>query len=303
MDSINFQVATNLDECKEYWEKFSPNITLFDLWNFRYCFYKHDNFPLHFIVGFLKSEPVGILPLQLNTDQGYLEFFGGSWMEDNKVFIDEKYLDLIEKFFSQITDKANLIAINSKDVFCSALPIDEYKYQLDLTNYSSYWDYIRDKYNKKGNDTFKRKFKKIEQNSIEFIKNNPEDMELLIEFNIKNFREDSSFNDEKRKLIYKDFLNLGLEHHLITIKVNGVKQAVSMNIVYKGVFYYLNAGSNFEEIPNLGNYTVMNDIGKAIELKCKIFDALMISYNWKERWHFNKIPFTKFEKGLETILN
>lgn len=303
MDSINFQVVSNLDECKEYWERFSPKVTLFDLWDFRYCFYKYDNYPLHFIVGFLGSEPIGLLPLQLNTNEGYVEFFGGSWMEDNKVFIDEKYFDLTEKFFLQITGKANLIAINTKDKFCSSLPVDEYKYQLDLTNYSSYWDYIKDKYNKKGNDTFRRKFRKIEQDSIEFIENNPEDMDLLIELNIKNFKEDSSFNDGKRKLIYKDFLNLGLEHHLITIKVNGIKQAVSMNIVYNGIFYYLNAGSNFEEIPNLGNYTIMNDIGKAIELKCKTFDALMISYNWKERWHFNKIPFTKFEKGLEIILN
>ena len=296
IENLNFRVITNTDECKEYWGKFSPQITLFDLWDFRNCFYKYDNYPLYFIVGFLDQEPIGLLPLQMNINEGYLEFFGGSWMEENKVYISEKYSELIKNFFLQIKGKANLIAINGPDKFYSLLPVDEYKYQLDLTDYSSYWDYIKDKYNKKGNDTFKRKFKKIEQNSIEFIENNPEDMELLFKLNIKNFKDDSSFNDEKRKLIYKDFLELGLEHHLITIKVNGIKQAVSMNIVYKGVFYYLNAGSNFEDIPNLGNYTIMNNIGKAIELKCKIFDALMISYNWKERWHFNKIPFTKFEK-------
>jgi len=300
MDNLNFQVFTNIEECEKFWKKFSFNSTLFDLWDFRYCFYKYDNYPLHFIVGFLGQEAIGLLPLQFNSDEGYLEFFGGSWMEDNKVFIDGQHSDLIEKFFEQIHNKANLIAINNQDKYCSSLPIDEYKFQLDLINYSSYWDYIQDKYNKKGQDTFKRKFRKIEQNEIEFVENNPEDMDLLIELNIKNFKEDSSFNNDKRKLIYKDFLQLGLEHHLITIKVNGVKQAVSMNIVFNGVFYYLNAGSNFEDIPNLGNYTIMNNIGKAIELKCKIFDALMISYNWKERWHFNKIPFNKFEKDLQS---
>jgi hypothetical protein len=299
MENPNFQVITDIEECKKYWEMFSFKTTLFDLWDFRYCFYKYDNYPLHFIVGFLDSQPIGLLPLQLNTDKGgYLEFFGGNWMEDNKVYIDEKYSGFVEKFFGHITDKAHLIAINSPDSYCSSLPIDEYKYQLDIKNYSSYWDYIQDKYNDKSQDTFRRKFRKIEQNSIEFSENNSEDMDLLIELNIRNFKEDSSFNDEKRKLIYKDFLQLGLEYHLITIKVNGVKQAVSMNIVYNDVFYYLNAGSNFEEVPNLGNYTIMSNIGKAIELKCKKFDALMISYNWKERWHFDKIPFTKFEKPI-----
>jgi len=299
MEEIKFIKIKDFDECKKYWDILSPKITLFDLWDFRYCFYKYDNFPLEFIVGIIDDQPIGLLPLQLNTEKGgTLEFFGGSWMEDNKVFINPKYFDKTEMFFNQIdpNDKALLIGINSPDKFCSTLELDDYKYQLDLTNYNSYWDYINDKYNKKGQDTFKRKFKKIEQSEIEFIENETEDLDLLISLNIKNFKEDSSFNDEKRKLIYKDFINLGLEYHLITIKVNGVKQAVSMNIVYNGVFYYLNAGSNFEEIPNLGNYTIMNDIAKAIKLKCKVFDALMISYNWKERWHFNKIPFTKFVK-------
>jgi hypothetical protein len=38
----------------------------------------------------------------------------------------------------------------------------------------------------------------------------------------------------------------------------------------------------YENISNIGNYIILLNIGNAIKEKCKFFDAMMISYNWKE---------------------
>lgn len=294
MENINFQVVSDFEQAKQLWEKFSNNELLFDTWEFRNCFYKYDNFPIYFIVGYDQGEPIGILGLQRNTEQNYLEFFGGSWMEDNKVLVKSGYEGAIPNFYAQIQETAHMIAINQADQFTQGLPLDDYKFQLDLTNYKTYTDFIEDKFNKKSQDTFRRKIRKIEENKIEIIENNDADIETLIEFNLKTFGDDSSFINEKRKSAYRDFLNLSFEKHLISIKVNDVLQSVSLNLKHNGIMYYLNAGSNNEEIPNLGSYTLLTDIQKSIDLGCKTFDALMISYNWKERWHFNMIPYHKF---------
>jgi hypothetical protein len=299
MEQINYQIITDPDQTHQLWEQFSSNELLFDTWEFRNCFYKLDNFPLYFIVGYDQGAPIGLLGLQRNTEHNYLEFFGGSWMEDNKVLVKPGYEAAIPDFYAQIKEPAHLIAINSPDAYTQSLPLDDYKFQLDLTNYKTYWDFIEDKFNKKGQDTFRRKIKKIETNKIEVIENNNPDIEKLIEFNIKTFGDDSSFNNEKRKIVYRDFLNLSFEKYLMTIKVNGVVQSVSLNLKHNGIMYYLNAGSNNEEIPNLGSYTLLTDIQKSIDTGCRIFDALMISYNWKERWHFNMVPYHKFNYNYQ----
>jgi hypothetical protein len=295
-EEITFRFVSSLDESKILWDQFSDKETLFDLWNFRFCFYKYDNFPIKFIVGMVGGEAIGLLPLQLNTKENYWEFFGGSWMEGNKVYIKPAFNKYIESFYRQIPDSAKLIAINQDDSFSQSLPVDDYKFKLDISKYQSYWDYIIDKYNPKGQKTYKRKIRKIEEQKVELLMNNFEDIDLLISLNIKNFGDDSSFININRQKIYKDLLISDFEVFLQTIVINGKKEAVSLCIKYNEVMYYLNAGSNYEAIPNLGNYKIMLDIDTAIKEKCKTFDALMISYNWKERWHFDKIPFTKFEK-------
>jgi len=292
---ISFRVVTNLDEAEKLWRQFSFNQTLFDTWEFRYCFYKYFNYPIKFIVGVNEQgEDIGLLPLQQNIEKSYLEFFGGSWMEDNKVYTSNEHLADIPLYFQQINEPAHLIGINGQDEFSKGLPLDDYKYVLDLTHYSSYWDYITEKFNKKSQQTFKRKFKKIEELNPVIILNQDHDLDKLIEFNLKTFGQDSSFHAPFRKEIYRDFLSLPFNKHMLSFRINEEIQAVCLNIEYRGTLFYLNAGANNTDIPNLGSYAIMKAIEHGINNKLQLFDALMISYNWKERWHFDKIPFTKF---------
>jgi hypothetical protein len=297
---LTFEIISDLDQARALWSEFSYDQTLFDTWEFRHCFYKYFNFPIHFIVGKNDSgEKVGLLALQRNTNEGYLEFFGGSWMEDNKLFIKPGYEHEAQAFYSQINEPAHLIGINGGSDYEKGLVLDEYKYLLPISNYNSYQDYISDKFNKKTQQTYARKFRKIESLNPQMILNQDPDIEKLIDYNIQTFGEDSSFHSPYRKEIYRDMLSLPFNRYLLSIKINDQIEAVCLNIEYKGTMFYLNAGANNQQIPNLGSYIIMQAIDIAIKNKFNTFDALMISYNWKERWHFNKIPFNKFDYSYQ----
>lgn len=293
---LSFEIISDLEQAKNLWQQFTYDQTLFDTWEFRYCFYKYFNFPIHFILGKDESnEYVGLLALQRNTTEGYLEFFGGSWMEDNKLFIKQGYEQEAQSFYAQINEPAHLIGINGFTDYEKGLVLDEYKYILPISNYNSYQDYITDKFNKKTQQTYARKFRKIESLNPELLMNQAQDIEKLIEYNLITFGQDSSFHSPYRKEIYRDMLALPFNKYLLSIKIEGQIEAVCLNIEYKGTMFYLNAGANNQKIPNLGSYIIMQAIDIGIKNKFIAFDALMISYNWKERWHFNKIPFNKFD--------
>ena len=114
MENITFRIIYDINEAQEYWEKFSFKETLFDLWVFRHSFYKYDNFPIYFIVGEIDGQPIGLLPLQRDTTNNFLQFFGGYWMEDNKVFIRPEYMHLIPQFYDQIKEPAKLVGIHQR---------------------------------------------------------------------------------------------------------------------------------------------------------------------------------------------
>ena len=294
METIQFKIIEDIEQAQKYWELLSYKETLFDLWVFRYSFYKYDNFPLHFILGEINGEPIGLLPLQRDTTKNFLQFFGGFWMEDNKVFIKPEHKHLMPKFYEQIHEPAKLVGINPDDDFTRKLPLDGYKYQLDISQYKSYRDFIKDKFEPDTQHKFRKKIKKIEQYKVEIQKNNLGDIELLFKFSKIIFGADSSFHDPKREALYRDMLTLGLDVYLFTFLIDGKKQAVSLCIKYNDIMYAVNSGINRTEVPDLNSYCSLIKIDEAIKSKCKTFDALMGSFGWKEPWHFKPTAFNKF---------
>ena len=84
---MDIHVIEDIDEARIAWNTLSPQQTIFHDWIFRFAFYRRSAFPLAFICAVEKEKLVGLLPLQRNTDKGYLEFFGGIDMEDNACFV------------------------------------------------------------------------------------------------------------------------------------------------------------------------------------------------------------------------
>ena len=129
---------------------------------------------------------------------------------------------------------------------------------------------------------------------VEIIYNNFNDFNLMIDLNLKNFGEKSSFHFPFRKEIFRDLLKLNYEPILLTSIINDKKEAVSFALKYKDKFISLNSGVNSASFPWLEKYLILKKVAKAIELKCRIFDACVGDCGWKENWHLEKIPQFKY---------
>lgn len=282
---LKFEIVKDIEKAKALWKQFSPCHTLWDDWDFRYCFYKYYNSELFFYAGYLGNEIIGLLPLQLNGK--FLEFFGGEYMEENKVFLDSRFATLISEFYKNIKLKAKLAYISGDDPFTKNLPIRDFKYVYDLSNIANLDNFL-DRYFEAD---AKKKRKRLEKeiNYIETIFNNFEDLDLMIRLNMENFGKNSSFFLPHRKEIFNDLLKLQ-GACLTTFLVEGQKQAVSFGIKYKEKFISLNSGVNKKDFPDLPKCLILKKVDYAIKQGCKMFDACAGDYGWKRHWHLTRIP-------------
>ena len=76
---------------------------------------------------------------------------------------------------------------------------------------------------------------------------------------------------------------------MITMIIDGKKSAVSFGLHYKDAYVGMNAGVS-SEIPDLPKMLTLYQMGRAIELGCRIYDAGKGDSGWKENFKFEKIP-------------
>lgn len=89
LKNLRVTVKSQLDECKMLWEEFSPNLTLFDTWDFRLAFLKGYNRTAHFLTLKNGQENVALLPLWYEEDNKRYTWFGSTWQEENKFFAND----------------------------------------------------------------------------------------------------------------------------------------------------------------------------------------------------------------------
>ncbi len=296
MKILEIKRIDNLEEAKNAWSKLSPNETIRDNWDFRYCFYKYFNYPLYFYAGFDGDEIVGLLPLQYNEEKKYLEFFGGNFMDNNRVFIKSDYEECIPQFYSAISQNAILKNIAGYDPFTKSLEIDKYKYTADLSDIKNMNDYFIKNFNSRSRKKLLKSIREIEVLKSEIIEDNFNDFDLLIELNKKAFGEKSLFYKPYKIESYKDLLKLNFDIHMLTFIINNQKEAIFFYIIYKDTFVGINSGTNRNSAFNLGTYLNYIKFCKAIQLKAKFYDAGLNDLGWKEKWHLEKIPQRIFTK-------
>lgn len=276
----------DLTECRKIWEKLSPQKTIYDEWEFRTAFNKYTNYQLYFYIGLIDNKIIGLLPLQYNSSKKILEFFGGPYMDINQIFISPKNYQYIPQFYKSL-DKPSKFPLTQKDPYTQNLAQDNFNYSFNLTNYHSLEDFFKNLFSKKRQKNFKRENKIIEENEVTIVSDQYQDLNLLIQLNIKKFNEESSFSESDHPEIFHDLLKIPWQWLMMTFLINNQKQAVTLALLYKKIYYYLASGVN-PEISNLGNYVIIKNIEKAISLKVKNFDLGSDDCGWKERWHAEK---------------
>ncbi|MCX6797864.1 MAG: GNAT family N-acetyltransferase [Candidatus Falkowbacteria bacterium] len=296
---LEFKVITDLETAQQLWNELSPKESLFDLWDFRYCFYKYEPYPLYFIAAYDKqaietTELVGLMPLERHPQYGY-EFLAEDACEESRPFVKPGRDDLIPLLYREVPVPAKFFDISGNDAFTSQLPLEDYKYVLPLGELKDTEDYFQKSFSSKG-ARIKRYLKKIDHLGVEIIEDNPANIEALFLLNENNFGVESYLNEAGRRG-WRDLLmppNNFLTH-LISLRINGLIVAASFAIFYNDIYYGLISGSD-RSFSGLGQYLNKLMLDKAFSLRAKLFDAGLGDCNWKEAWHLARRPQYKFIK-------
>lgn len=294
-------LISDLNEAEKIWRALSPDEMIYDLWDFRFPFYKIYSYPLYFYTVYDDDEPVALLPLQFNKEWGGLEFIAEELAYDNKPFIKAGYEYLIPELFNDLNIRTKIFDIAGIDDFTKNLPLEENSvYFYDISEFKDF-DYFllsafpngRKRYN------FKRLFTNLERDhEVKVVYNNFSDLELLMDFNVKYFGEESYLRTTEERQPFFDLIKLPFNWNMITIEVDGKKLAISLSLIYKDIYYYLIVGSDISEVKDAFKYLTKANMELAINSGAKIFDCSLGDCNWKQYWHLDKKPQYKFEKNI-----
>ena len=299
---MEIKVVNDLATAKFLWNKLSPNENIYDLWDFRYCFYKHDPQPLHFYVSYDDGQPVALLPLQYNQEMACLEFFAENFMENNRPFFKAGYEYLLPQLFNYDFGRSvKIYDLEGIDEFTRALPLEDYVYFADISSFNSFGDYLLKTFSdRKKRAKFKRLSTLLEkEHEVKTILNDFDDLKLILDLNAKHFGAESYLKTEKERQPFYDLLKLPLDWRAVTIMVDGVKLAGSLSVIYRGTYFYMIAGVNISDVPDVFKYLTKANLELALAEKAKIFNCSLGDCNWKSHWHLDKQPQYKFIKLIE----
>lgn len=310
MKYIEFKIVKDKTEAKKFWDLFSPHISIDDEWNFRYIWGKYLDLPLHFIVGFDNNKPIGLLALQKNhlkglgpklleMDKPFLEFFGGVDTDDNKVFLAPGYEEDALQFLEQIHEPAILTSLSqqySVGKTVSTFYLDRFMVDLNgITDINSYIDlHLSGKIRKNVKHELRRN--KMEGYKVKIQNGDKNDLDLLFQFSINRFGEQSSFHMEYRRKAYREFFDY-FNVDIFKVILNGDVKAIVYGIIHNNTYTGINIGYDYD-IPNFGKFLFTSTIPRAVGLECKIYDVGQGDNGWKSRLHISQIPQYKLSLNL-----
>ncbi len=295
---LSIREVNDLKNAESLWRALSPSKTIFDEWDFRYCFYKYAPLPLKFLAAYEGEELVGLMPLQIHPKHGF-EFFAEDPCEENRPFIKDGYEKIIPDLYKSITGPGKAYDITGDDEFTTKFDLEDYKYVLPLKDIKKFVDFLESRLDSKRRRSLAREIAVVEAYGVKVEIVVREDyldvLELLFGFNTGNFKEESYLLENDRAP-WRDLMSLDYSWRVIALKIKGKIQAVSLSVLYNNEWHYLITGTSFKDFPGLGKLLVKINIEHAIESKAEFFDAGLGDCGWKHLWHFDKISQYLFIK-------
>lgn len=304
LKNLQVEVVGEINECQKLWEAFSPQITLFDTWDFRMAFFEGYRPPPHFLVLKNGSENLALLPLAYEKDKKRYTWFGSTWQEENKFLVkDPLFIPLL---LAVCPSPVILNAISTELPLWAEKVIklkpDEPKYILKLKEIKSVDDYFGT-LKKKKRYNLKRDRKIIQAQNPQIIFDQFDDFETLVALSIKRFEqkgEDTDWEDPQRiktfrRVIQRGRLGKSYQIRMISVKIGKKTAAVDLVALYQGCYYPLKCGYDVQNFPGIGNFVNLLEIDDAVRLGMNKMDFLEIGYGWKEKW-FEAVPLLQYEK-------
>jgi CelD/BcsL family acetyltransferase involved in cellulose biosynthesis len=301
-------VISDIKECEKLWREFSPNLTLFDTWEFRLAFYEAYKYKPYFLVLKKNGENLALLPLWFEDNNFYNKnlkrytWFGSDWQEENKFFAKE--INYILVLLSLAPSPLYLNAIPREEVekLNNKLKFEEEeaKYVLDLKGFKNHEDYLMTlKKNTRRN--LRKDRNRILKQKPEIVIDNFSDIDILIELAKKRFREKGEgvdWDDPRRVETFKNVIKFSGKSYkvrMIKVKIDGKDAGVDLICIFNKTYFAVKCGYNISEFSGIGNFINLYEIDDAIKLGMEKIDFLQNNYQWKNRY-FSPIPLYKFEK-------
>lgn len=304
VDQLSFKLVTKIDECEFFWRQFSPNICLFDTWDFRLAFWQAYQHQPYFIVVKRQSQTVGLLPLWYELDRKKYFWFGSWWQEENKFLVKDP--NLIPVLLSVCPSPAVLNAISpeylpSNIVNQFGFRADDPKYILNLSGIKNANDYLKT-LKKKKRYNLKRDRQTISLQRPQILVNNFSDFDHLVALSKARFKqkgESTDWEDCRRVQAFKNVIKLGqkkrsFKTRMLTVLINNQVAAVDLIAIYNQCYYPLKCGYNVKSFSGIGNFLNLLEIDDASSLGMKKLDFLEIGYGWKDKW-FEAKPLLTYE--------
>lgn len=286
---ITIDVVTDIKEAQEIWNAYHTGTSLYDSWKYRSLYFQFFSYPLQFYIVSINNEVIAVLPMQWNTDQQHLEFFGGDYMSDNTIYLkrgNEKYLKELSK---QMARPLRLFWTAKPYILSSwKTCMISYKYVLPLQGLNTIDDFLQLYWSKKSRKNIQHQMEELQKLNVQVQEDNYNDLDLLIELNKKRFGKASSFYKPFRK----EFLQEVIKHFdvkMLSVTVQGKKESVCYSVFYNNVYYGINSGRN-TAINNLGKFVMLEKISRAITSGAVSYDAGRADLGWKRAFHFKPVP-------------
>lgn len=299
---LKVKVHTDIEECYDLWNRFSPKKSLFDLWEIRYAMQKAYKYNMYFYTLYEGTSPIACLPLWFDSEYKEYRFWGGWWMEDNTFFVkEEKVIDLLGKIIPSGSILDGIIASDSlKNLnIQSFLQIDDAKNLQEISQYPTMTDYLMD-LKKKSRYNLKSDYKKIADLSPEIIHNSNapfSQFEDLVNMNKERFTHHSYFNNKNTIEAFRNIFASAGEYTYKTIEVYIQNELAASDLIigYKDVYYMIIGANDVKKYNGIGYFMLYSEIEDAIQGDYSLIDCLAVDYGWKHRY-FDQYDRYKIEK-------
>ncbi len=290
---LKLKVHSKTDECFLLWEKFSKKESLFDLWDFRYSWFQGYQYTPCFYTIYEGKNPLALLPLWFDKEDGRYEWFGSEWMEDNYFFTkDTKFISLLLKLIPQ---KLFLNAIDQIPGDLSSEVIskqDDDKYIKIIKNFKNVEDCLKT-IPKKYRYNLKKDYLRIcDYNPrIEFVTQISDDLNEFEEFKKLSIGRFSSKNgsdlvNNERVEAFKAFIkNRGVyQIKFIKVYIQNRLAASDLILMYNKTYYTPRSSCDIDRFSGIGNFMFYLEFEDAIKNGFEKIDCLQVDYGYKHRY-------------------
>lgn len=306
---LKLKVHTNLEECQKLWEMFSPNESLFDLWEVRKSWMEHSSQKVLFYTLYDSDRAVALLPIWYSTIRNQYEYFGGDWMQDNKIFMENSTLlalcaAIIPKpAYVGMMNMRELSNVYERDFVKSLVP-DASKNVKSLIGMQSISDFLAG-LTKKRRYNLRADVARIEafEPEVKIIGGYDEEcFENLIRLNQERFdgiiKKRSYFEDKNSNL--ETWLKRMVRKQgsyttkFVSVCIGGETVAIDLIVEYSDTYYMLIGGNSVGRYSGIGNYILYKEFEDAIAGGKRYVDGFCEDFGWKHKY-FDQIPTFKLQ--------